>query len=600
MFVKMDKATAGSSVTIGRGVTIVDSSITDCAAWVWAKSTRERALRGSGATPTLIKLTDHSELFHYVIDLVIPGFQKREWLTRAVWKTQEDGSFLVAYEGVGAVGRFNSSRRSIDVSPLLALWKLEKLPPRGDVPQTKVIVYTDPHALIPKAFLGTAIVGQLVTLSCLRRKFDRSLEVDQARRAELIPVIQRMPFDAEESEAIKAQIRFNELFEERKGSKESKSGLGSAKSRAKVEKASRSTWGQTSVVVRADLEEVAAALWLFDSRSNFEISGDVERKFQVEGDNGKDDRFEATVERRQTMENSFGQRRDRLFTSNVHMHKIEADSIVILKTAVAAQKGLARRAALINKRGRKSTRRGDIEAKETVAVMLRSKRKGHTELDLAVELDLGGSVSSEARLKMINMRLDEAGKVSIYFQRRVRLEDMAKEDGEALAYDVLFSSNSAKQRVERLPEVLERSAALAELKAKYVAFEPMMRSFLSGRLALKRAVDTKLVCTSDKDGDQLGKNGVMAVKAKKLVAAGINDFRLQNVAVNELFEIYPFLQPAFTNMAREVVRTAPWGLRWRVSVGALLSILTLATDINVTLAFYEKGQTGYFHAMLAR
>merc|ERR1711871_154649 len=107
----------------------------------------------------------------------------------------------------------------------------------------------------------------------MRKKFDKSLEIDQARRAELVPKIKQLQV-GEGAGADEAQ--FVELFTERKGSKEVTSKLPSAKSRTKVEKASSSTWGQTSLQVRAGLEEVAAALWHYDSRMNYEISGDIE------------------------------------------------------------------------------------------------------------------------------------------------------------------------------------------------------------------------------------------------------------------------------------------------------------------------------------
>ena len=62
---------------------------------------------------------------------------------------------------------------------------------------------------------------------------DRSLEVDQARKAELVSKIEQLEI-GEEAGAVEAQ--FYELFTERKGSEEVKSALGSARSRIKTEK----------------------------------------------------------------------------------------------------------------------------------------------------------------------------------------------------------------------------------------------------------------------------------------------------------------------------------------------------------------------------
>ena len=284
--------------------------------------------------------------------------------------------------------------------------------------------------------------------------------------------------------------------------------------------------------VRADLEEVAAALWDFDSRSNLEIGVDVKGEVEAECENMNEQGFfKATVKRRQKLESKrFTQSRDFVFRGKTQMHRVDAGTIVLLTTPVRTAKVKAKRGSIINRIRTLSTRRGgddDFQGSEKVAVRLRRTKQGLTKLDLAVELDFGGGVSKDARLAAVKRRLNEAGEVSIYFQRLVPLEGLAEEDGAALANDLLFDSSSAKQRLERLPEVMRRNSALAELKATYEAFEPLMRQFLSGSLGLSRAVGTKLVCVSEKEGKQLGKNGVLAVKSKKKAEAGVDQWKRQ-------------------------------------------------------------------------
>ena len=74
---------------------------------------------------------------------------------------------------------------------------------------------------------------------------------------------------------------------------------------------------------------------------------------------------------------------------------------------------------------------------------------------------------------------------------------------------------------------------------------------------------------------------------------------MQNKAVRELFEKHMALEAAFVEMAQEVIRTAPWGLMWRVGLGAMLSVVDIITDINVTLSFRNnEKQAVYYIAML--
>ena len=280
------------------------------------------------------------------------------------------------------------------------------------------------------------------------------------------------------------------------------------------------------------MDEVAAAMWLFDSRSNLEISGDVERKVEADGD-GMNDRgyFEATIERSQKLKSSkhFNQSRDCVFRRNTQMHRVDADTIVLLTIPVLTAKVDAREESTFERLMDAAFQAGEgtIKGKEKVVVRLRRTKKGWTKLDLAVELDFGGGVSHDASLAAVKCRLDEVGRLSVYFQRLVPLECLTEEDGVALADDLLFCANSSRQRLERLPEVMAKNAALAELKTNYEGFEPLLRRFLSGSLGLSRAVSTKLVCVNEKEGKQLGKNGVMAVKSKKKAEAGVDQWKRQ-------------------------------------------------------------------------
>ena len=75
--------------------------------------------------------------------------------------------------------------------------------------------------------------------------------------------------------------------------------------------------------VQAELEEVAAALWHYDSRVNYEIGGDVERKVEADSDGiNSEGYFEASVERRQKLESKrFSKNSDYVFKGNVQMHR---------------------------------------------------------------------------------------------------------------------------------------------------------------------------------------------------------------------------------------------------------------------------------------
>ena len=69
---------------------------------------------------------------------------------------------------------------------------------------------------------------------------------------------------------------------------------------------------------------MAAAFWNFDSRINYEISGEIERNVEPENDGiNSEGYFEATVERRQKLESKhFSHHCERIFKSKLRMHRI--------------------------------------------------------------------------------------------------------------------------------------------------------------------------------------------------------------------------------------------------------------------------------------
>jgi hypothetical protein len=192
--------------------------------------------------------------------------------------------------------------------------------------------------------------------------------------------------------------------------------------------------------------------------------------------------------------------------------------------------------------------------------------------------------------------------VSIYFQRLVPLGKYGVGDGKALAHDLLWKASSSKMRVGRFKEVLLKSRALKELQELLPwPFEAMMVPALEGDLHRNIAVNAKLVCVSEKEAIRIGKNLIPSLRSKKLVAAGVDQWRIQNKAVKELMEKEEWFQPMILELSKGIVKTAAWGLMFRVVLGAVLSVTDLATDIIVLKQFWDGGeeQLVYRNASLA-
>ena len=74
--------------------------------------------------------------------------------------------------------------------------------------------------------------------------------------------------------------QFEAIYAEREGWKRPSRSYGKVDNKMHAEVTNGRTWGSSSLQIRGGLEEIAAFLWDFGSRSNMEISGDVERTFE--------------------------------------------------------------------------------------------------------------------------------------------------------------------------------------------------------------------------------------------------------------------------------------------------------------------------------
>jgi hypothetical protein len=62
---------------------------------------------------------------------------------------------------------------------------------------------------------------------------------------------------------------------------------------------------------------------------------------------------------------------------------------------------------------------------------------------------------------------------------------------------------------------------------------------------------------------------------------------MQNSSMDELFIKSPAVESMMVTISQEMLKTAPWGLIWRVSLGAALSILDLGTDCGQLHAYFS-------------
>ncbi|GMI30494.1 hypothetical protein TeGR_g8045, partial [Tetraparma gracilis] len=152
---------------------------------------------------------------------------------------------------------------------------------------------------------------------------------------------------------------------------------------------------------------------------------------------------------------------------------------------------------------------------------------------------------------------------------------------------------------EAVAYIVKLHKGLSQLSQEYPWIVAFLKETLKGGLHRNKAVSTKLDCLSEAEARRIGKNLPQALRSRKKAEGGVYQWKNQNPSMVELFEKYPWVEEMVLTMGEELLKNAAWGLRFRVITGSGLSMVDLATDINVILVYFgQPGQEGYGWMML--
>ena len=148
-------------------------------------------------------------------------------------------------------------------------------------------------------------------------------------------------------------------------------------------------------------------------------------------------------------------------------------------------------------------------------------------------------------------------------------------------------------------DAVDTAGPLRSVVEKYPLFETMLKRAVLGEVHRNHPVSKGLQEVSEAEAVVIGNNLAPCLKSRKVVEAGVDQWCLQNKAVGELSDEFIFMKSMLVAIGYGVVRGAPWGLKMRVTIGAVTSMLDLVTDLYVTYMFWSDGKGGYFKASLA-
>ncbi|GMI43036.1 hypothetical protein TrCOL_g3874 [Triparma columacea] len=249
--VHVDRSSSGT----GFATTVVDASVEECAANEFYFDSREfrKTSKERGITEYHIKNSSgHTSYYMATRDLGLPGFNPRDGRNKIIWLKQDDGKVIIDVADTDELQVDFPVKAGNILVKIHTVWVFEPLDPIGDVPQTSVTFTTkvDLGGYFYSSIMNKIAPRFLAQISDLRKKFDKSKEIDAFKRQQIIAKFEEI--------AIEGAPGIESHFDEIDGAQEISSGL-TGQTLIKAEK--RMAWGKTSITVRATHKEVAAFFW---------------------------------------------------------------------------------------------------------------------------------------------------------------------------------------------------------------------------------------------------------------------------------------------------------------------------------------------------
>jgi hypothetical protein len=189
---------------------------------------------------------------------------------------------------------------------------------------------------------------------------------------------------------------------------------------------------------------------------------------------------------------------------------------------------------------------------------------------------------------------------NLMYPRLTKDEEMTGKKVKLLGFlPIWYTSKRMAKRKDRVLRMIDKNLVMDEIDSRHPWIKYMLMEVVKGDLAMNVPQETRLQCMTEAEAVVLGKSLIPSLKSRKMAESGLKQWEMQNRAAQELFDEYPFLEETMLVVSQEVIRTAPWGLMWRVGVGSTLSILDMVTDLNCVIFYLTaEGQSHFGYATI--
>ena len=285
-------------MAVGKAITVVDATIEECAAWEMEKTGRantQEYYNFGGLRRDCVDVNEHHWLYHVVYDFAVPGLSPREFVCRVLWSwgggrgtALDRDKLLCVYQTIDHP-QFPETSAFVRATAL-SFFFYEKMPPIGNVPQTRVayIQQVDLMGNIPKFYLNGLGVQNMMYISRMRRFHDKSHSLEVENHKEMLKRLKEhssggtVMYEKDELGVLKKGRECFVIFEKDdhdENVKKTKLQGGGVLVHDEIayKDGDAFGWGRSETLVRASPEQILAYMWTMDDKHRWSDS-DIERR----------------------------------------------------------------------------------------------------------------------------------------------------------------------------------------------------------------------------------------------------------------------------------------------------------------------------------
>ena len=254
-----------------------------------------------------------------------------------------------------------------------------------------------------------------------------------------------------------------------------------------------------------------------------------------------------------------------------------------------------------------------------------------TKVDFYAQLEFGGHIPRWLINRELPKFMSTPTKWQIHFQHQQKLNQLTVEDGKSMGI-MLMNKMKGETLEARVDAFMEKNIALKLVRAQaFPQFQKLMlhvlrnkivdvgestekvrkiiSKFNSGFLRINsnnkvdvepaQSQDAEIVEISASDAEKIGKKFAMFLLTTTEPSAAVDSWLKDSKELVEFVTENIWFEPMMNTIAKGLLKSSNLGLKWRVGLGAGLSIMDMISDTGVINSYRASGNTAGASSLMA-